>query len=234
MPPLNLTPAQLNQIVVAVGDAMSRGQVPGLGSAQNDTYTASDNVDGSHPLNIRYVIPASMQRLISTRLSFHLAPFRSYETVAAGTLHTHTWVQAGQNAAPAPTFSIGTNNAGNPINGPGNSAPYGFLSATESPAGAAAFSAFTAIDANGSGHTHPLTYGVFEGATATSVSIKFDGVDKTSALGGPFSADVVELDVRQFISVTQNVYHTISLQPSGLGRIEAHLKLGMYVNAQVP
>jgi hypothetical protein len=42
---------------------------------------------------------------------------------------------------------------------------------------------------------------------------------------------VIELDVRRFIGVTQGVYHTLAMQPTGLGRIEAHLRLGVYVSA---
>jgi len=51
-------------------------------------------------------------------------------------------------------------------------------------------------------HTHDvtLTYGIFEGPTPTDpdVSISINGVDVTSALGGPWNADVT-LDVTQYL-----------------------------------
>ena len=84
-------------------------------------------------------------------------------------------------------------------------------------------------------HTHNInvtsTLGVTEGAVATGVAIAFDGVDQTAALGGPFNADVVELDVRRFLVTSTGLWHVIAMQPTGLGRIEAHLRLGVYVAA---
>ena len=90
-------------------------------------------------------------------------------------------------------------------------------------------------------HTHSVsgttTLGVSEGAVATGVTIKFINgktgatVDATAALGGPFNADVVELDITRYLPQDKGVWHTVQMQPSGLGRIEAHLRLSVFVNA---
>lgn len=85
-------------------------------------------------------------------------------------------------------------------------------------------------------HVHTIAgssfLGVTEGAIAAGVTIAIDGVDQTSALGGPWSADVIEVDVRPYLATSTGVYHTIALTPSGLGRIEAHLLLGAYVDVR--
>ncbi len=88
---------------------------------------------------------------------------------------------------------------------------------------------------NESAHTHPVSgssvLGVTEGATATGVTIAFDGVDATANLGGPFTTDQIELNVAPYLMTTIGLWHVIAMQPSGLGRIEAHLRLGVYVTA---
>lgn len=219
-----------------------------LSLPHNDTYANQDNVDATHALNLDYVIPSNAQRVVSARLSFKLRPFRSYDvgipsaTTAAGP-HVHYWHAPGSTAAVTTNQLFAT--AGGALEtgpGPGGgtpSVPAGKQTSTEHAVGSAQASIDTAIEAfDANGHTHTvtpsLTYGVFEGATATGVKVLFDGVDQTSALGGPFNADVVELDVLSFIaSQPGGGWHTISLLPTGLGRIQAYLRLGAYVNGSI-
>ena len=249
MAPLNriLTP----ELIAALADAMQRGQIPGFGSAQNDTFPNWDNNDGTHPLNIRYVIPNNVQRLVGARLSFHLAAFRSYETGVASTTtgassnasaaaqpHVHFWSSAGSGGI---TSNVGLTNAAALV---GATLAFGKQTSTELFPATVGASVDTAVEGQSlTGHTHTiahthtvtpsLTYGVFEGAVAAGVTIAFDGVDKTALLGGPWSADVVEMDVSKYINAAQGAYHTIALQPTGLGRIEAHLRLSYYANGLV-
>lgn len=262
VPPRALTP----ELIAALSDAMQRGQIPGFGSAQNDTYPNPDNVDSTHPLNIRYIIPANSQRIVSARLSFHLAPYRTYSNFTAtgtgnanvdhshqiaadaqassGHSHSHTHgghqhstvIGAAGLAQPLTTDGAG-NIAGNA--GPNAPAPTSTITPTADASAESGHNHNHSHGGTSSGqsttHTHTVSgstfSGVVEGATAAGVTLAFDGVDQTTILGGPWSIDVVELNVTPYISVVQGVYHVISLTPSGLGRIEAHLKLAYYANA---
>jgi hypothetical protein len=208
-----------------------------LSIPHNDSWLFEDNVDGAHPANLRYVISKNVTRVVSARLSIHLAPYRTYNsssganTGGESTGHTHgqgtgfsatdTWAVTGN----AGSFTLNWNGAGNVGNSAGGGAAGNVGTAGHSHAQGTTFNV-------SNDHTHPLnltsTLGVTEGATATGVTISFDGV--ASGLG-PFNADVIELDVRSLLKVNSGVYHTIAMQPSGLGRIEAHLRLGVYVSA---
>jgi hypothetical protein len=203
-----------------------------LSIPHNDSWLFEDNVDATHPANLRYVISKNVTRVVSARLSIHLAPYRTYNSFSATTTqgesvihthphstpHTHTIPIGGMaHAADMSWAGAGTNLTA--VLGPANTGPIQSVTPGTS-------------DANTQDHTHLIsvtsTLGVTEGATATGVTLAFDGV--ASGLG-PYNADVIELDVRSLIKVTQGVYHTIAMQPSGLGRIEAHLRLGVYVSA---
>jgi hypothetical protein len=79
-------------------------------------------------------------------------------------------------------------------------------------------------------HTHSVTptlaYGIFEGAVATGVSVKVNGIDRTTALGGPFSVDQAELELVQWLNI--GAWNTVELTPTGLGTIIGHLRLTGY------
>lgn len=238
-------------VAAKVSHDVSVGNVYGLGSGMNDTYTASDNVDGTHALNIRYVIASNTQRINSARLSFHLGPYRTYSnftatgtstesaththgqgTSGAGSSHVHSQhivANAGQANARLDAF---TSQLWDTTTGGGN---YDIPNIN---AEAAHTHSQGTGNSENSTHTHTVSgstfSGVVEGATATGLTIAFDGVDQTAALGGPWSVDVVEMDLRAFIATTPGTYHTISLLPTALGRIEAHLRLGAYVDARLP
>ncbi len=225
--------------LMAVASAL-QGQpaIAQISIPHNDSWLFEDNLDATHPGNLRYVISGNVQRVVSARLSIHLAPYRTYNTLSvsatgtesaghthASAAHHHTMLQDnGTNFATPPNLEWWRDGNGN---------LYGL--------GAGGFDAvtFNTTPANTGGesgtHTHNVSatgvLGVTEGATATGVTIAFDGVDATAALGGPFSLDAVEINVLPFLPVSQGVFHVIALQPSAVGRIEAHLRLGVYVAA---
>lgn len=68
-------------------------------------------------------------------------------------------------------------------------------------------------------HTHGIVYGIFTSTNATGVTVSINGVDRTSALGGPFSADQSNLNIAPFLNIGQ--WNTIALGSSQLGRIDA-------------
>ena len=209
-----------------------------LSVPHNDTWPFADNLDATHPGNLRYVIASNVQRVVSARLSIHLAPYRTYNSFSATVTggesagHTHgqgtgfsatdTWTVTGSGYVNTVT-SDGAGHIGNTTGVASNVGTNGHSHNQGTTFGVS------------NDHTHSLSLagalGVTEGATATSVTISFDGVDHTTALGGPFSLDVVEINVLPFLPVTRGLFHVIAMQPSAVGRLEAHLRLGVYVSA---
>lgn len=74
-----------------------------------------------------------------------------------------------------------------------------------------------------SSHSHPLAFGIFTSTLATGVTVRINGIDRTVALGGPFSADQSALNIGQFLNIGQ--WNTITLGSSQLGRIDATIFL---------
>ncbi len=70
-------------------------------------------------------------------------------------------------------------------------------------------------------HTHPLEFGIYEGTTSSKVTVKINGVDRTSALGGGtgFDVDKDNLDITPYLQVGQ--WNVIELGSSTLGRIDS-------------
>jgi hypothetical protein len=217
-----------------------------LSLPHNDSWLFEDNVDGvgGFPANLRYVISANVTRVVSARLSIHLAPYRTYNTLSVsstgidsnGHVHahstTHQHVVLGGVIAPGAftdvlVFDEGGTGANAMIVGSQNAIPLTTFKDKLTAPGS--------TDGESATHTHNVSasgvLGVTEGATATGVTISFDGVDHTADLGGPFNSDQIELDVRAYLAISQGVWHAIAMKPAGLGRIEAHLRLGVYVAA---
>jgi hypothetical protein len=206
-----------------------------LSIPHNDSFPFEDNVDATHPANLRYVISKNVTRVVSARLSIFMAAYRTYNSFSATVTggesagHTHgqgtgfsatdTWTVTGSGYVNTVT-SDGAGHIGNTTGVASNVGTNGHSHNQGTTFGVS------------NDHTHSLSLagalGVTEGAVATGVTIAFDGV--ASGLG-PFNADVIELDVRSLIQTAIGVKHTIAMQPSGNGRIEAYLRLGCYVSA---
>lgn len=252
----------LLQRMLAIGTDAQKGRIAGFGNPQNDTFYATDNVDATHALNIRYVIPSNSQRIISARLSFHLAAYRTYTSAAnnpavttgGGSSHSHT-VANHTHTTPdhdhllfsfVNSTPLGATNREYQATQAGGSTVQLDLACPSNVDLHVASQGGGATSGSGGGqtssaetsHTHSvtsnvtLTNGVLEAGTAAGVAIAFDGSDKTTSLGGPWSTDVVELDVLSYVQQTvDKAYHTIALTPSGLGRIEGHLQLSYFADA---
>ena len=73
-------------------------------------------------------------------------------------------------------------------------------------------------------HTHGIVYGIYEGTTAQSVTIKVDGSTVPASL-----LDSREIDVTAYLAkdqngkITRNSWHEIQIIPNRLTRIEANL-----------
>lgn len=68
-------------------------------------------------------------------------------------------------------------------------------------------------------HTHPINYGIYTSTLPTNITIKINGVDRTSILGGPFDSDQSNLDISSYLNIGQ--WNIIELGSNSLGRIDA-------------
>jgi hypothetical protein len=76
-------------------------------------------------------------------------------------------------------------------------------------------------------HTHNLVFGIYEGSAPADISIKLDGNNLTSALGGPFNQNMNDLELSPY--VTSHGWHILELGSSSLGRINASLFIQLFM-----
>lgn len=83
-------------------------------------------------------------------------------------------------------------------------------------------------------HTHTQVYGIYEGGTATNLTVKIDGTSRTVALGGPWNVPAL-LDITQYLQDADGVVvpgiHTIELGSSTVGRVEVWVDWTVVVQA---
>ena len=81
-------------------------------------------------------------------------------------------------------------------------------------------------------HTHEIVYGIYEGDTASSVTLKVDGnVVPASALTDSEMDIVAYLDKDDDGKITRGTWHEIEIVPNGLTRIEANLFVQAFVQS---
>lgn len=81
-------------------------------------------------------------------------------------------------------------------------------------------------------HTHEIVYGIYEGDTASSVTLKVDGnVVPASALTDSEMDIVAYLEKDDDGKITRGTWHEIEIVPNGLTRIEANLFVQAFVQS---
>lgn len=82
-------------------------------------------------------------------------------------------------------------------------------------------------------HTHEIIHGIYEGGTASSITIVVDGVTVPAMT----AASVDELDIAAYLEkdeggrITRGAWHTVELVPDKLTRIEANLFVQTFVQS---
>jgi hypothetical protein len=237
--------AAINTITTATAHAVTVGDLPGVGSGQNDTFVNRDNVDLTHPISLSYLIPSNSQRVMRALLSWRLHAYRTYNTLSVSATGTesvgHTHASAAHNHNHGHNMAIGSGGVGGTLNmvspnGPLQLSSGGPLTDTTTVVNDATSTTPGSTGGVSANHTHNVSasgvLGITEGTTATNITLSFDGVDQTAALGGPWNTDVVELDVTQFLTILPlGAWHTIALSSATLGQIESHLRVSFYSNS---
>jgi hypothetical protein len=218
------------------------------GSPQIDSQTYPDECDPTHPFHFDFFLSTNILLVNRVLLSFFLRAFR--RTLAS----VNTVTSGASSAASSGASSNTTSTAVAHFHGV--QLKHG-LAADETPGYNRANGLFTTSDTvdhtaatltDGSHthddphthnipHTHDVTPtlvdGIWEGAVATGVTVKVNGVDRTAALGGPgggFTTNQTELALLvAWLNLGQ--WNTIDLTPTGLGRITGHLTVVSYIQS---
>jgi Siphovirus ReqiPepy6 Gp37-like protein len=226
----------LGVVAPAVGSLSVLNRQP-QGAPYNDSFGFPDSADGTYPWRVKRFIPSNLLKLNYCKFSFSLGAFRS--PVAAV---NNPSVTSGSSSA-ASSGATSTNHVHQ----------LAFINAAITwPMGLDAFLSFAANGASGTlatgnmsaDHTHliphthsvtsnvTLTYGIFEGTTATNVKVLINGTDRTVALGGAaggFTTDQAELEISQWLNI--GAWNTFELQPSNLGRVYGDVRMTGYIQS---
>ena len=221
------------------------------GAAQIDTQAYPDNCGPGFPFHFDFYLASNLVAVNYAKLSFFLRAFRTdYDFSVHGTgtesaghshgsaAHTHTGPShnhamqiAGGVAGQALTINVGGPMI-DAVGGPFND------STTMAAAGTSATGSTTPGSTGGESgtHTHTVTgtdvVGITEFATATGVTVKVNGVDRTSALGGGAGFTTNQTELALVLSwLSLGAWNTIDLTPSGLGRITGHLTVVSYIQS---
>jgi len=187
-----------------------RGLVPA-----SDTIQLADNVDATHKLELKIYVDDSVKQVKSAKLAFSLENFRSYGTgAAAGGDHYHLMFQVQIEEAPSTYANVYLESA------LGDASLYGLMADIDQ-----TNQLYTRGSSNT--HEHDITHGIYEGTAATGVKVYVDGTLRLDNGGGGYTADQNGLDLSAWI--TTGGWHTVELESSQLGRINASLFIKSYV-----
>jgi hypothetical protein len=218
------------------------------GAPQIDTQAYPDNCGPGFPFHFDFYLASNLLTVNRVRLSFFLRAFRtdydfsvhgtsaetghshSHNHTSAAHSHSHQHNLALAGGGSANTVSI-VSGALNAFSGPVTDTSTVATDATGTTPGSGGTNA-----AGSSGHTHTVTgtdvVGITEWAVATGVTVKVNGTDRTSALGGGsgFTSNQTELALA-LAWLNLGAWNTIDLTPSGLGRITGHLTVVSFIQS---
>ena len=199
----------------------------GPGGARVVDHYDLDDGDASHPIYIDYLIPASAAQVTKATLSWKLRAFRSTVNLNPSTVGTDTTGESGHSHSHGHTLAFQGSTSGNAVSLP---AVAGQLFA--SGGGNDAGGTVQANAAGSSGHSHSHSHSlsgsasqaVTDGPKTTIAALLIDAVDYTATLGGPWTSDVIELDLTSVFKTSTLSWHTIQLSLAGLGRVTSLLR----------
>jgi hypothetical protein len=238
-----LTADQLNTIV----------RMP-QGAPQIDSQTYPDECDPTHPFHFDFFLSTNILVVNRVLLSFFLRAFRrtlaSVNTVtsgssssassSSGSVHSHStpahahdlfaykgaahgWTLAEYNTS-AGGYAMDLATGGSPATISTNSATGGATSGNEG--------SHTHLIPHTHNVTPTLVDGIWEGATATGVTVSVNGVDRTVALGGGAGFTTNQTELALLIAwLNLGAWNTIDLTPTGLGRITGHLTVVSFIQS---
>ncbi|MFI4977544.1 MAG: hypothetical protein ACHQC8_02535 [Solirubrobacterales bacterium] len=233
------------ELIQRVAALVGGGGGVGLFPAQNDILAFPDDCDATHPYNFDFVLPSNFQKMLSARLSWKLRPYRTFSTLTlsatgAGTAHHHTvGGESGHSHGHTHTTKVANAVGAGSVFVPAantlgaNTGADQFVPTSSDSTGSSGHTHGNSGDENA--HTHSVSgttvLGIAEDAAPVNpgITIAIDGTDFTSALGGPFNTDVLELDIRPYLPKAVSTFHTLALQPNQRCRVHGILRLSYNV-----
>jgi len=186
-------------------------------------FSNMDNVQSGYPLKLNIHIPSKTKAINAFYLSFDMELYRAFVATTTGESahdhgfeipdHSHSLGLWPYNSG-YDTYLIGIQARGGAI---GNvlTVDSGSPAAGTTEDGGYIADTTTA----GSEHTHTPEFGIMEDVdNSPSISIKIDGTDRTSALGGPWTTDQLEIDITAYIQTTGK--HIVELLSTQKARIQ--------------
>lgn len=193
----------------------------------------ADNVASGKPLTLNVFLPSNTRSINQAILRFRRQNFRAYSTGAASGGGSTETSEAGGNHRHRMMDYIGT--VGETTYN--NTQAYDFLCGDAGGGGGATLyikspGGYRELYTRGASgthihgvtippHEHGIKYGIYEGALASNIKVKINGIDRTSVLGGGtgFNADRSDLNITPYLTI--GAWNTIELDSSTLGRIDA-------------
>jgi hypothetical protein len=177
-----------------------------------------DDGDVGFPIYIPYIVPAEVSGIVKVTLSFHRMLFRSTTNVNPSSIGVDATAESGHSHSHSHSIPIDAGPFSNAAGWDGGNFKAG--------GGGTAPTNGNAVGSSGHNHshTHNLIGGgaqsVNEASSLSNVTaIAFDGQDRTTELGGPWTGDVVEMIVTPYFRSQPGQWHTITLSLAGLARI---------------
>lgn len=232
------------------------------GATNLQAQTFADNADASHPLTFKFYIPTETVRINKVQLTVSFEAFRSYSTGAASggsqektsssksfsaitsssaddtfsTSGALSWTSGsnGHNHGISDGLKLLYTNDGTTIAGYDTFVESGehYHEATtdghDHSVSIPSHSHTVSIDA----HTHDLTFGIYEGTTGTSATVKVDG-NSVSVAGGYDDIDIVSaLDTDEAGKITRGTWHEVEITPNSMSRIVGSLFIQLFTNSR--
>ena len=216
----------INGTSITIKDQNNTTVLSAKGVANSYTVWANDNVDGSHPLTIRFRIDDNVNQINQVLLNLSYQAFRAYETGAAS------------GGAPTSASTIIPSTTSDNSTNWGSGWAYNISSGKyllyTTPDGAQQYIfqnslmhnhvvSFNPHSHNIDSHTHNMVFGIYEGRTTGNTAIYVDGI---LAAGGNITSDSV-LNLTSYVTVKG--WHSIVIVADGLGRVAAGVYIKSYI-----
>lgn len=184
-----------------------------------------DSIDSTHALECFFQMPTGTVKVTSAKVWVQRKSFRAYETATASeSSHTHT-VTIGTHS-----HGVSQNNSGGTTStDSGHSHNYtDIYAATTSDAGGSS----TPTSSGGAGHTHGITYGIYEQAAAGNLALYV--ADDGSSYGSAITSGVTSITAQEITpSLTKSSGDKrIKIEGTGLTRVQVLLMLDLLVQVE--
>lgn len=232
------------------------------GATNLQAQTFSDNADATHPLTFKFYLPTETVRINKVQLTVAFEAFRAYSKGASsggGSTKTTSTKSKSTESTSSESLDIDTGSAldwQSGSNGHNHGISNGTrlaicntsLTITDSVTFATSGQHYHSFTLDGHSHdvdipshshsvtiddhTHDLTFGIYEGTTGSSATIKVDG-NSVSVAGGYDDIDIISaLSTDGSGKITRGTWHTVTITPNSMSRIVGSLFIQLFTNSR--